>query len=252
MPEVKTIFYLISKLQYQDRPEYDKIRFQLEILLQKEQAKMQVQAGTLDTRASIGKKRRCPSVIIVDEISPTPAIPKSVFSPSIPIPLPLSSNKDINELRTPEQKRQENNRIIPNSIPIEESGATGKPQFLVDVRNIYSLASHLPSYPIPCCGPLNWQYPISHQCADAYNVPVPEELKEPVISIPHTPSHYNGPPGYSMSNPNVAIPLPYPGYVPQISQMQPALNFVPKEEREPKFKIMIDEEYYKKVYAESK
>lgn len=53
MPELREIFYSILQLQYADRPDYDYIRKQLEILLQKEEQKEHSQTS-LETRTSSG------------------------------------------------------------------------------------------------------------------------------------------------------------------------------------------------------
>lgn len=51
MQEVRNIFYKIKELQYADRPDYDYIRDQLTILLQKEETKNPL--ALLDTRESV-------------------------------------------------------------------------------------------------------------------------------------------------------------------------------------------------------
>ena len=51
IPEVRTIFQSISKLQYADRPDYDFIRGQLMTMLQREEAK-ELSLRSLDTKSS--------------------------------------------------------------------------------------------------------------------------------------------------------------------------------------------------------
>ncbi len=67
LPEVRNIFYSLSRLRYQDRPNYRYIREQLNSMLQKEEAK-EPSLRNSDTKSSVdGKKRKktTPSVEII-------------------------------------------------------------------------------------------------------------------------------------------------------------------------------------------
>ena len=128
IPELKQIYYSISKLGYPDKPDYEFIRTQLKILLQKEELKEQL---SFETRESSGvyyfndiqKKRKCPSVIIIDSdsvknlsIPPNQQINDNVLQIDAPVQFgfpytflnyPLCPNLDIhNEFQDNEELKE--------------------------------------------------------------------------------------------------------------------------------------------------
>ena len=220
MQEIKNVFYQISSLQYADRPNYAFIREQLISLLQKEEAK-EHSLPSLDTRASVGKKRKCPSVMLME--SPMPA----------QLPQPAD-----NKLLNPE-KPCANEANSKKNTKLEAVAAVAEPSHKTPVMLDPNFAYCLSQQRLSQYYPQFYRYPSPYQlpfCSDGgfagMTMRPSEEQKELL------------PPGYYYQRSSMPIPLSYPTH-----QVIPPPAHCHGQEEKTLFKIEVDKEYYAKLYG---